>query len=119
MGKPHNIPRNYKGENKILFIFSTKSFVLTAGGGFIGILLYYILKIFGFSKIGLIFIILFAGLGFAVGTFKIPENNKFEITRKTGGENIDQVILRWIKFKKKKNKIYIYKENEGVQKNGK
>ena len=38
MGGPYNIPRNYKGENKILFVFSTKSFILTAVGGFIGII---------------------------------------------------------------------------------
>ena len=33
------------------------------------------------------------------------------MTRKTGGENIDDVILRWIKFKmKSKKKIYVYTE---------
>ena len=33
-------------------------------------------------------------------------------TKKTGGENIDDVIIRWIKFKKNNNKVYIYKEEE-------
>ena len=59
MGGPYNIPRNYKGENKILFIFSTKSFIYTAVGGFIGIVLYYILRIFKLSKIGFVLILLF------------------------------------------------------------
>ncbi len=51
----------------------------------------------------------FGLIGFAIGTFKIPESNSFEITKKTGGENIDEVILRAIKFKLKKNRIYLYK----------
>lgn len=112
MGGPYNIPRNYKGENKILFVFSTKSFIYTAAGGLVGVLFYYILKTIGLAKIGLGFVILLAALGFIIGTFKVPETNNFEITRKTGGEEIDKVILRWIKFKRNKNKIYIYKEEE-------
>ena len=61
MGGPYNIPRNYKGENKILFIFSTKSFIYTAIGGGIGIIIYYILRIFKITKLGFIAIVL---LGF-------------------------------------------------------
>ena len=42
----------------------------------------------------------------------MPDTNSFEITKKTGGENIDDVIKRWFKFKMQKNKIYVYqKEN--------
>lgn len=55
---------------------------------------------------------IFGLIGFAIGTFKIPENANFEITRKTGGENIDEVILRAIKFKKKKNRVYVYTKEE-------
>ena len=55
---------------------------------------------------------LLALLGFCIGTFKIPNSNAFRVTRLVGGENIDDVILRYIKFKKKKNKIYITKEEE-------
>ena len=33
---------------------------------------------------------------------------KFEIARKNAGENIDEVIKKWIMFKKKKNRIYTY-----------
>ncbi len=117
MGGPYNIPRNYKGESKILFIFSTKSFVLTGIGAFIGILFFNLFKMFKLNKVGLIFMVAFALIGFAIGTFKVPESSKFEITRKTGGENIDQVILRWIKFKKNNNKIYVYKDKEEVNKN--
>ena len=110
MGGPYNIPRNYKGENKILFIFSMKSFIYTAVGGFIGILFYYLFKMLGIDKIGWIFIIFFALIGFAVGTFKIPDNSNLSFSRKVGGEAIDDVIMRWIKFKRKNNRIYVYKD---------
>ena len=42
----------------------------------------------------------------------MPEINSFEFTKKTGGENIDDIIKRAIKFKMKKNKIYIYGKGE-------
>lgn len=54
----------------------------------------------------------FGLIGFAIGTFKIPESANFEITKKTGGENIDEVIVRAIKFKNKKNRIYLYTKEE-------
>ena len=117
MGGPYNIPRNYKGENKILFIFSTKSFLYTAIGGFIGIFIYKILQYLGISKIGLIFIVIFAFLGYIIGTLKIPENNTIGILKKIGGEPIDQIIVRWIKFKRKKNKIYVYMDKKEVKTN--
>ena len=107
---PYNIPRNYKGESKILFIFSTKSFIYTAIGAGIGILFFLIFRAFGATIVGIILLLLLALLGFAIGTFKVPETNGFEITKKTGGENIDDVILRWFRFKQKKNRIYVYKD---------
>ena len=42
----------------------------------------------------------------------MPESANFEITKKTGGENIDEVILKAIKFKNKKNRIYLYTKEE-------
>lgn len=42
----------------------------------------------------------------------MPNIESFNITRKTGGENIDDVIKRWVLFKKKKNKIYVYAKEE-------
>lgn len=65
--------------------------------------------------IGLIITLIFAAIGFAIGTLKVPESTAFEITKKTGGENIDDVILRWIRFKKNGNKIYIYKAEEDTK----
>ena len=112
MGGPYNIPRNYKGENKILFIFSMKSFIYTAIGGLIGVAIWKFLGLFGLSKVGLVFIVILALLGYALGTFKIPRINKFEMTQKNEGEYIDQVIINWVKFKSKKNKIYVYKDKK-------
>ena len=59
--------------------------------------------------LGAILVGVFALIGFSVGTFKIPESNQFEITKKAGGLNIDEAVIRLIKFKQKKNRIYIYK----------
>lgn len=56
--------------------------------------------------------LVFGAIGFAVATFKIPDSNNLEITRKTGGEKIDDVIVRAIKFKLKKNRIYVYTKEE-------
>ena len=41
----------------------------------------------------------------------MPDTSNFKITQSTGGENIDDVIRRGIKFKMQKNRIYIY-END-------
>lgn len=104
----YNLPRNVKGEGRILFIFSTKALIYTTIGATIGILFYIILSNIGLGMIGIIFALILALIGFAIGTFKVPNTNSFEITKKTGGENIDDVIKRLMKFKMKKNKIYIY-----------
>ena len=47
-------------------------------------------------------------IGFGIGTLKVPESRNFEFFRKTGGENIDEILFRIIKFKKQGNKIYLY-----------
>ena len=54
----------------------------------------------------------FALLGFIIGTIKMPNMGKFKFTQKTGGENIDDVIKRAIKFRTRGRKIYIYKEEK-------
>lgn len=108
----YEIPRNYKGEGRILYIFSTKALIYTSIGAGIGLLFYFMFKIMGLSMVGLIITLVFGLIGFIIGTVKVPESTALEITKKTGGENIDDVILRWIKFKKDGNKVYIYKEEE-------
>ena len=108
----YNLPRNVKGEGRILFIFSTKAFVCFIIGVVCGLLFYFIFSMIGMSKVGLIITGIFGLIGFAIGTFKVPETTAFEITKKTGGENIDDVIKRAVKFKMQKNRIYVYKEEK-------
>ena len=106
------IPRNTKGEGRILFIFSTKALIYTVAAGIIGIPFYYLFKLMQMNMVGIIMVAVLALIGFCIGTFKIPNSEGFKLTRLVGGENIDDVILRYIKFKKKKNKIYITKEED-------
>ncbi len=113
----YNLPRNVKGEGRILFIFSTKALIYTMAGAGIGFVFYLIFSIVKLTVVGIILMLFLALIGFAIGTLKVPETNAFEITKKTGGENIDDVIKRAIKFKMNKNKIYVYdNDNTGNKK---
>ena len=108
----YNVPRNVKGEGRILFIFSGKSFLYSIIGGGVGLLFYLLFSALNLYMVGIGFVIVFAIIGFIIGTFKMPEITKFEFTRKTGGENIDDVIKRALKFRKNGRKIYVYKEGK-------
>lgn len=108
----YNIPRNVKGEGRILYIFSTKGLIYTTVGATIGFLFYLLFKALKITWLGVVIVIALGLLGFIIGTFKMPETTAFEITRKTGGENIDDVIKRAFRFYKNRRKIYIYKEEE-------
>ncbi len=106
------LPRNVKGENRILFIFTTKGLIYTVVAATIGLLFYFIFSMLGMTIVGIIIVAVFALIGFAIGTLKVPELGKFEFAKKTGGENIDDVIKRAIKFKTKGKKVYVYKEGK-------
>lgn len=108
----YNLPRNVKGEGRILFIFTGKSMIYTVVGGVAGLLFYFIFSLLGLTMVGLIIIACFALIGFLIGTLKMPNIEKFEFAKKTGGENLDDIIKRAIMFKTKGKKIYIYKEEE-------
>lgn len=104
----YNLPRNVKGEGRVLFIFSTKALIYTAVGAGIGFIFYLILSLINLTLVGIIIMATLGLIGFIIGTFKIPNSNAFDITKKTGGENIDDVIKRAFKFKMQKNRIYVY-----------
>ena len=107
------IPRNTKGEGRILFIFSTKALIYTSIGGMLGLLLNFILFTpLGIGMVGIVIAILLAVIGFIIATFKVPDTTAFEITRKTGGEPIDNVIKRAIKFSLNRNKVYVYTKED-------
>lgn len=108
-GGPYNIPRNTKGEGRFFYIFSTKALIVTAVLGGMAFFVFRLIgSLIGFTVLGVIGALIFGVIGFAVTSFKIPDSNNFEITRKAGGEYIDQIIIRYIKFKMQKNKIYTF-----------
>ena len=78
------------------------------GFGIIGIIFYKLIN----GMIGIIVALIFAAIGYGIATIKIPETNNFDITRKAGGEKLDEVILRLINFKRKGKRIYVYTKEE-------
>lgn len=108
-GGPYNIPRNTKGEGRFLYIFSAKALLVTGIFLAIGYVLGYIIGlIISMGNLRLILAVVFGVIGFVITSFKIPDSNNFELTRKAGGEYIDQIVIRYFKFKMKKNKIYTF-----------
>ena len=103
------IPRDTKGEGRILMIFTKKSFLWTLACAAAGLVIIYpIFIILGLSFIGLLVVLLFGLIGFIIGSVKMPNSQNFEILRKTGGEDIDEILFRLLKFKKGGKKIYLY-----------
>ena len=124
----YNIPRNVKGEGRILSIFSYKAIAYTGVGILIGAAFNFIFSLVGLDVIGYIFMGVFGFIGFAIATFKMPDLPFLKDARLAAGEQIDEVIKRAIKFKRNKNKFYVYtekitkedtKEIEGGKNNGK
>lgn len=76
---------------------------------------YMFASILGLKTVGAVIAIGFAVLGYGVAMMKMPESTRFEILRKTGGEKIDEVILRAIKFKARGKRIYIQKTKEEIK----
>ena len=112
----YNIPRNVKGEGRILYVFSTKALIYTAIGMAIGTIFYMIFSMFNMKTLGFFFIAGFGGIGFIIATFKIPDSTTFQFTRKTGGENIDEIIKRYVKFKMQKKRIYVFDKEISLEK---
>ena len=93
-------------------IFSTKSLIWTVGMTIIGFVIYSLLKVIKLGTVGIVILAIFAILGFVIGTCKMPRIESLKISRQTEGENLDEIIKRAIKFKMKKNKIYVYAKEE-------
>ena len=105
------IPRNVKGESRILIIFTLKSLITTACGALIGLIFNFIFGAFGLGAVGIGCLIFFALLGYVIGALKIPTIVGIPFTKKIGGEPISEIIIRYIKFKKTR-KVYTYEEEE-------
>lgn len=101
------IPSNkLKGESRILYIFTTKSLIYTAIGAAIGFIFYGIFTLVNLKPVGITMLAILAVLGFLVGTLKFPNGNS-KLAKNVGGDSLDQIIGKYIAFKKKK-KIYSY-----------
>ena len=48
------IPRNYRGESRILYIFTMKSLITTAIGAMVGSIFFLLFKAFGMTLVGII-----------------------------------------------------------------
>ncbi len=105
------IPRNYRGESRILYIFTVKSLITTAVGAMLGSVFFFIFRSLNMATVGLIIMAVWALIGFAAGALKIPTIVAFPITKKIGGEPIGEIVLRYIKFRKKR-KVYTYTKEE-------
>lgn len=112
------IPRNVKGEGRILFIFTGKSLMYTAIGVAIGFPIYFMISyILQVEYWGLLALGIGGLMGFAIGTLKIPKLSILKNSQDIAGENIDEIIKRYYSFKKQKNKIYVNKTEEEVKQN--
>ena len=107
----YQIPRNYKGETRILVIFTVKSLITALAGAAIGLIFFGMFSLVGLKKVGIIILAIFALLGYIVGAFKIPTIVGLPVTKKIGGESIYEIVLRYIKFNKNR-KIYTNTKEE-------
>ena len=112
----YNIPRNVKGEGRILFIFSIKALIYSVIGLVLGLPFYFIFNAMQMAVVGIIIMVILGLIGFFIGTFKFPEFAGLKFTKIIGGEEIDDVIKRVFLFKRKGRKLYIYTEED--KKNG-
>ena len=109
----YNIPRNTKGEGRILFIFSTKALLYTFIGLLIGSIFYFIFNAIGLQMVGIILCAIVGLIGFIIATFKVPTIRGIKATKSIGGEQIDEIIKRLIRFKMKKiNKYALFSTKE-------
>ena len=72
MGKSYFVPRSAKGESRILYIFTIKSFAFTVSIGLIGALVWYIMSsVFdGFPLVALVITGIFGGIRIYYWRFK-------------------------------------------------
>lgn len=106
------VPRNTKGEGRILYIFSTKALIYTTVGAMIGLPLYLVFATMKMTLVAIGAVLACAGIGFSIGTFKIPDSSATKFTTNAGGLPIDEVIKKGVLFKMNKRNIYVYAEEE-------
>lgn len=104
------IPREATNENRFLF-FTPKAGIFSIIAFIIGYLIKSLLSLLiggtTVDIVGWVICGILVLIAYALGTFKIPESNAFDILKKAGGEPVDVIVKRIIAFHKRK-KIYIY-----------
>ncbi len=105
------IPRNVKGETRILYIFTIKALITTMAGAMIGIIFYFIFSMLNLKIVGIVITIILSLLGYGIGMIKIPTLAGLPITKKIGGDPLSEIILKFFKFRSNK-KIYTYVQIE-------
>ena len=107
------IPRNLRGETRILYIFTVKGLIATAIGAAFGFIFYIIFSAIWLESVGFYTMVGFGLVGFIIGTVKIPTLAGVPFTKKIGGEPLSEIIRRYIVFRMNR-KVYIYctKEEE-------
>lgn len=115
MGRSYYVPRSAKGETRILYIFTVRSFVTTLILGGIGAAIAFLIKgIYDLSIFAMIAIILpCAAIGFGIGALTIPDSPLMGPLQKAGGENVLDILIRLASFGSKK-KLYIYGLNRKI-----
>lgn len=107
----HYIPKNLKGETRILLIFTVKSLITTALFALVGGIIFLILKSIKMTALGVIILAIFALMGYAIGTIKMPRITALKFTKNIEGDSIDEIVVRYIKFKMTR-KVYSYTKEE-------
>ena len=103
----HLIPREVDGEARILLIFTPKGFFGILIALIPGVMLHQLFTNMGAKTVGWVALAICALIGFVIGQMKMPESRAFDLTRKTGGEYVKDVILNYLRFSKTK-KYYIH-----------
>lgn len=102
------IPSNkLKGEGRILYIFTVKALIYTAAFAFVGLIFFLIFQACGLKNVGIVILVIFALIGYALGSIKIPETGNTKLIRNHGGDYIDEIIIKYINFNKNR-KVYTY-----------
>ena len=102
------IPRNLRGETRIFYIFTVKSLITTGIGALIGAIFFFLIgTILGERLVGGIIIGIFALIGWAIGAIKIPTLAGLPFTKNIGGESLDEILKRYVKFKINR-RLYTY-----------
>lgn len=109
MGRTYSVPRSAKGESRILYIFTVKSLIASIAFGLVGLIPYGIFSMFNMTVPGIVSIVIFAAIGYALMTLKIPDAPIMGKLRKAGGEQLGDIAWRTITFSKRK-KIYVYRK---------